>query len=62
MAFIKEESEDIKIEGAFKVKQEDTEEQIGWFPFSRLMNIQKCMVTLFKTSAFQDAHVYLLRV
>ncbi len=37
MAFIKEESEDIKIEEAFKVKQEDTEERIGWFPFSRLL-------------------------
>ncbi len=29
MAFIKEESEDINIEEAFKVKQEDTEEQTG---------------------------------
>ncbi len=27
MAFIKEESEDVKIEEAFTVKQEDTEEQ-----------------------------------
>jgi len=31
MAFIKEESEDIRIEEAFGVKHEDTEEQTGWF-------------------------------
>jgi len=31
MAFIKEESEDMKIEETFKVKQEDTEEKTGWF-------------------------------
>jgi len=31
MAFIKEESEDMKIEETFRVKQEDTEEQKGWF-------------------------------
>ncbi|XDV25398.1 hypothetical protein PO909_029320, partial [Leuciscus waleckii] len=31
MAFIKEESEDFKIEETFTVKQEDTEEQTGWF-------------------------------
>jgi len=31
MAFIKEESEDIRIEEVFSVKQEDTEEQTGWF-------------------------------
>ncbi len=34
MAFIKEESEDVKIEETFRVKQEDTEEQTGWFSFS----------------------------
>ena len=31
MAFIKEEREDMKIEETFSVKQEDTEEQTGWF-------------------------------
>ncbi len=31
MAFIKEESEEMKIEEAFSVKEEDTEEQTGWF-------------------------------
>jgi len=31
MAFIKEESEEMKIEEVFSLKQEDTEEQIGWF-------------------------------
>jgi len=31
MAFIKEESEDMKIEETFSVKQEETEEQTGWF-------------------------------
>ncbi len=36
MAFIKEESEDIKIEETFKVKQEDTETQTGWFLISKL--------------------------
>ncbi len=36
MASIKEESEDIKIEDAIGVKQEDTEEQTGWFLFSKL--------------------------
>jgi len=31
MAFIKEESEEMKIEDTFRVKKEDTEEQTGWF-------------------------------
>jgi len=31
MTFIKEESEDMKIEETFSVKQEHTEEQTGWF-------------------------------
>ncbi len=31
MEFIKEESEEMKIEEAFSVKEEDTEEQTGWF-------------------------------
>ncbi len=31
MAFIKEETEDMRIEETFKIKQEDTEEQTGWF-------------------------------
>ncbi len=34
MVFIKEESEDIKIEETFTIKHEDTEEQTGWFSFS----------------------------
>ncbi len=34
MPFIKEESEDVKIE-AFRVKREDTDEQTGEFPFSK---------------------------
>ncbi len=36
MAFIKEESEDMKIEEAFRVKHEDTEEQTGSFSLSKL--------------------------
>ncbi len=39
MAFIKEESEDIKIEEAFNVKQEDTEEQTGWFLIPKLNSL-----------------------
>ncbi len=31
MAFIKEESEDIRIAEVFSIKHEDTEEQTGWF-------------------------------
>ncbi len=31
MEFIKEESEEMKIEEAFSVKEEDTEEQTCWF-------------------------------
>ncbi len=33
MAFIKEESEDMMIEDAFRVKQEESEEKTGWFSF-----------------------------
>ncbi len=36
MAFIKEESEDMEIEETLRVKHEDTEEQTGWFSFSKL--------------------------
>ncbi len=36
MAFIKDESEDMKIEETVRVKLEDTEEQTGWFSFSEL--------------------------
>ncbi len=36
MAVIKEESEDLRIEETFRLKQEDTEEQTGWFSFSKL--------------------------
>ncbi len=39
MVFIKEESEDMKIEEAFRVKHEDTEEQTGWFSFSKLNSL-----------------------
>ncbi len=39
MEFIKEESEDIKIEETFTVKQEDAEEQTGWFSFSKLNSL-----------------------
>ncbi len=31
MAFIKEESEDIRIAEVFSIKHEDTETQTGWF-------------------------------
>ncbi len=34
VVFIKEESEDMKVEETLRVKQEDTEEQTGWFSFS----------------------------
>ncbi len=34
MVFIKEESEDVRIEETLRVKQEDAEEQTGWFSFS----------------------------
>ncbi len=52
MAFIKEENEDIKIEEAFRGKQEDTDEQTGWFSFSKLksteMNdiVEECHVSV----------------
>jgi len=36
-AFIKEESEDVKIEETFRVKQEETEEQKGWFHSQRYL-------------------------
>lgn len=36
MEFIKEETEDIKIEDALEVKLEDSEEDIGWFSSSKL--------------------------
>ncbi len=34
MAFIKEETEDFRIEEVFSLKQEDFEELTGWFSFS----------------------------
>ncbi len=34
MAVIKEETEDFRIEEVFSLKQEDTEEQTGWFSIS----------------------------
>ncbi len=39
MEIIKEDSEDIKIEETFTIKQEDTEEQTGWFSFSKLNSL-----------------------
>jgi len=39
MAFIKDESEDMKIEETFRVKHEDTEEQTGWFSLSKLNSL-----------------------
>ncbi len=39
MAFIKEESEDVKIEEAFRVEQDDTEEQTGLVSFSKLNSL-----------------------
>lgn len=36
MAFIKVESEDLRIEEDFRVKQEDAEEQAGWFVFLKV--------------------------
>ncbi len=39
MVFIKEESEDIRIEEVFSLKHEDTEEQTGWFLFSELTHL-----------------------
>lgn len=34
MALIKEECEDVRIEEAFKIRDEDAEEQTGWFSSS----------------------------
>ncbi len=39
MAFIKEETEDFRIEEVFSLKQEDFEEQTGWFSFSMYLNV-----------------------
>ncbi len=39
MAFIKEETEDIKIEEACEVKLEDSDEDIGWFSLSKLNSL-----------------------
>lgn len=36
MEFIKEESEDLKIEDAVRVQQEEAEAQTGWFSSSKL--------------------------
>lgn len=36
MAFIKEESEDLKIEDTFRVKHEDAEQITGWLSFSQI--------------------------
>lgn len=42
MAFIKEESEEMRIEEAFKVKQEDTDKQTGQFPFLKVNSFDPC--------------------
>ncbi|KAL1276132.1 hypothetical protein QQF64_035755 [Cirrhinus molitorella] len=42
MLFVKEESEDIKIEEALRVKQEDTEEQTGLTSLKK--ESQKCSI------------------
>ncbi len=39
MEIIKEESEDFRIEAVFSLKQEETEEQTGWFSFSKLNSL-----------------------
>ncbi len=44
MAFIKDDSEDMKIEETFRDKHEDTEEQTGWFSFSKLKYFMNCPV------------------
>ncbi len=50
MAFIKLEHEDMKIEETFRVKHEDTEEQTGWFSFSKL-NLSCVEVTIMQVVA-----------
>ncbi len=58
MAFIKEESEDINIEEAFKVKQEDTEEQTGWFLFSKLSHLILIKISTYTemTGVFEERY------
>ncbi len=50
MAFIKEESEDMRIEEDFRVKQEDAEEQAGWFLFLKLNLIIFFLIEMFHIS------------
>ncbi len=50
MASIKEESGDIKIEDAIGVKQEDTEEQTGWFSFVS----QLVLIKMFHSTEMSD--------
>jgi len=45
MAFIKEESEDVKIEETFRVKHEDNEQQTGWF-HSQSLSSPFCVMLL----------------
>ncbi len=59
MVFIKEESEDMKIEEIFRVKHEDTEEQTGCFLFSKrnyfvLFLYTFCPLAAFFLSCFLD--------
>ncbi len=43
MAFIKEETQDFRIEKVFSLKQEDFEELTGWFSFSMHLILIKMM-------------------
>ncbi len=46
MAFIKEETQDFRIEEVFSLKQEDFEEQTGWFSFSMHLILIKILLWL----------------
>ncbi len=59
MAFIKEENEDLKIKEAFSVKQEDTDTQTGWFPFSKLNSV---MLSFLNCRPLQKLIIFLKNV
>ncbi len=44
MDFIKEETQDFRIEEVFSLKQEDFEEQTGWFSFSMHLILIKILL------------------
>ncbi len=52
MVFIKEEREDVKIEEAFRVEQEDAEEQTGRFNSQSLSSVILCLESLLFVSLF----------